>query len=220
MEFRIILLILLLPIWAISLFQILNKVAFPIITKPRIKNGCFVYNQPIYLDLFYLLVLLIIMVSVVISSFKPWYWENLFYLPVFIFEMLYAALEIYSKKDGEITIEDKKIKIRTTKSISETFTLKSNNVEIYKKLNDEESINILFWKKIQRVYYLKINNREFNLEKIGLDIYAIDIIRKIKLETGNNDIDNMMNKFDKYYGIRWFYTVLFILTTYFVYILN
>jgi hypothetical protein len=204
--------------WILLGYFTISKVIFPIITTGRTKKGSKIFNVPVLIDIFEIAILLSLLIMLIYSSFNPWTWDNLYFLPVFSLYILFSILLRISRMNGEIIIDKNTISIRKSKNETPQI-IRVNKIEFSKDWNNEESTDFLKYKKWRRVHYLTINSSQnrFNLEEIGLDLYAIDILRALKKENPNLHVDYRISPFEKYYGIRWIYFALFALLSLYIY---
>ena len=212
---------LLFVIWIWASYKAISSVLFPILTIGVRKKNQTIYNVPLIIDVFELSILLSILIVVCWAAFSPWEWNNLWWFPEVFIGLLLSVFSILSKMHGEIVIKDqgvltlRKLKGETPK----VFVLNKSKLSCYKARNNRSDITFAqFWKKWRRVHFIEINETLINLEEVGLENYAIDIIRKLKKVVGNDGIDSSINLFERYYGQRWIYTIIFLVTSLYIYI--
>jgi len=206
-------------IWIWASYKAISSVLFPILTIGIRKKDQTIYNVPLIIDLFEMLILLSILIGVCWIAFSPWEWENLWWFPEIFFGLLLSVFSIISKMPGEIVIKDHGVlTLRKLKGeIPKVFELNKFHLSCYKARNNRSDITVAqFWKKWRRVHFIKINGTLINLEEVGLENYAIDIIRKLKKVVGNDGIDSSINLFERYHGQRWIYIIIFMATSLYI----
>ena len=63
-----------------------------------------------------------------------------------------------------------------------------------------------------RAIFVKINKRTYNLNEYRLNVFFNQFLKVINEKVESKNVRIKINKFEKYNGIRWIYTILFILS--------
>lgn len=199
----------------------LKNVLFPLVSFSRRKNGQVIFNQSPFIDLFNIVNTIFIFVLVFISYLGSAWYDWIY----FIFPLSYFVLEITLiikcwnseiRLDGDFIyiqknlkygfVWDKKYKEYSREILeAEKFPLKDCNFTFYKSWN---------------AYYLRIevkndakNSEEqisslINLNSFRLHFFFNRLIKELESKVSPEQINVQLNRFVKYHGMRWIYTIL------------
>jgi len=216
----------------------LKNVLFPLVSFSRRKNGQVIFNQSPFIDLFNIVNTIFIFVLVFRSYLgSAWYDWIYFIFPLsyFVLEitLIIKCWNSEIRLDGDfIYIQDKKYKgnkysfKNKTKEYSreileaKKFPLKDCNFTFYKSWNNDDITDILRYKRLIRAYYLRIevkndakNSEEqisslINLNSFRLHFFFNRLIKELESKVSPEQINVQLNRFVKYHGMRWIYTIL------------
>lgn len=197
----------------------LKNVFFPLVSFPRKKNNQIVFNQSPLIDLFNIANTSLLFI-LIIRSYADSAWYEWLY---FIFPLAYFSLEILlilGRWNSEIRIDNDCIIIQE-KKYDRLFgekklldpvkvSLSGNNFKFYKGWNNEDNVSIQKYKRLIRAFYLNVNDKQYNLNELRLNIFFFPILKELQKRTEPGQVQIELSSFEKYHGIRWVYTILFL----------
>jgi len=116
-------------------------------------------------------------------------------------EFIYIKKSKYDRLFGKKTI-----------SSPQKIELKKSSFKFYKDWNDEDTVEVLKYRKLIRANYVIINKERYNLNEYRLDIFFNQFFKALNEKVQTKNIKIEINKFEKYNGMKWIYTLLFILS--------
>jgi hypothetical protein len=211
----------------VTSYLFIFNVFFPLISYPRKKEDKIIFNQSPIIDILKISNLLFI---IYLSWFYLLGYEWIEWLLTSIFLFLLCFLEILnilSSWHSEIIIDKEFIYIRKMKydyvkfkrervSLPKKIKLGESSFMFFKDWDSEHEI--FYWKKFTRANFLKINNEIFNLNEYNLNIYFYKLYKVLEEKIHAENINIKMNQFEKYYCMRWIFTLLFILSLFYYFI--
>jgi hypothetical protein len=219
----------------------ISKVLFPLISYPRKKDDKIIFNQSPLIDIFKLFNITFLLMFIIYDIVKTFElsgheWSGheiadlilclIFYLGYFIFEFLQIIMVWHS----EIIIDNEFIYIRERKYDRlfgkrtiiqpDKIDLKKSSFRFYidwwnnKGFEDWNDDGWFFEiaKKITRANFVKINKKTYNLNEYRLNVFFNQFLKVINEKVESKNVRIKINKFEKYNGIKWIYTILFILS--------
>jgi len=207
----------------------LKNVFFPLVSFSR-KKGQVIFNQSPIIDLFNISNAIFLFVLI----FRPFLGSSFAFstLIYIIFLMFYFAIEITSVvkcwnseiriDDDFIYIQDKKYKEYSRELVeARKFSIKDCNFTFFKSWNDDDISRIVRYKKLVRAYYLRIDSKKdlannknevstlINLNSFRLQFFFNRLIKEIESKVSPEQSNVQLNRFVKYHGMRWIYTIIF-----------
>lgn len=197
------------------------KVIFPLISYPKKKDDKIIFNQSPIIDILQLVNITILFIFIIYSYIGS-EWYNWLY---FIFPLCYFFIEfiqIIAVWHSEIIIDNEFIYIKKSKydrlfgkktiSSPQKIELKKSSFKFYKDWNDEDTVEVLKYRKLIRANYVIINKESYNLNEYRLDVFFNQFFKALNEKVQTKNIKIEINKFEKYNGMKWIYTLLFILS--------
>ncbi len=90
--------------------------------------------------------------------------------------------------------------------------MKKSSFKFYIDWNDEDIVEIAKYRKLIRAKYVIINKEKYNLSEYRLDVFFNQFLIAVNEKALTQNIKVEINKFEKYSGMKWIYTLLFILS--------
>ena len=203
------------------------KVIFPLISYPKKKDDKIIFNQSPIIDILQLTNITILFIFMIYSYIGSEWYDWLY----FIFPLMYFFIEfiqIIAVWHSEIILDNEFIYIKKSKydrlfgkktiSIPKKIALKKSSFKFYKDWNDDDTVEVLKYRKLIRANYVTINKESYNLNEYRLDVFFNQFFKALNEKVQTKNIKIEINKFEKYNGMKWIYTLLFILslTYYFI----
>jgi len=203
------------------------KVIFPLISYPKKKDDKIIFNQSPIIDILQLTNITILFIFMIYSYIGSEWYDWLY----FIFPLMYFFIEfiqIIAVWHSEIILDNEFIYIKKSKydrlfgkktiSIPKKIALKKSSFKFYKDWNDDDTVEVLKYRKLIRANYVTINKERYNLNEYRLDVFFNQFFKALNEKVQTKNIKIEINKFEKYNGMKWIYTLLFILslTYYFI----
>jgi hypothetical protein len=197
------------------------QVIFPLIAYPKKKDDQIIFNQSPIFDIFEILNISILFVFIIYRYIGyEWYNWITFVFPLGYF--LIEFLQIIQVWNSEIIIDNDFLYIRKTKYdrwwgkrnivSPKKIQLKKNSFKFSKDWNEEEIVEIAKYRKLIRAYYVTMNEGSYNLNEYRLHVFYNQFVKALNEKVPSQNIKIEINKFEKYNGIKWIYTILFILS--------
>jgi hypothetical protein len=114
---------------------------------------------------------------------------------------------IYIRKSKYDTLFGKK-----TILIPKKIELKKSTFKFYNDWNNEDIVEIAKYRKLIRANYVIINKESYNLNEYRLNVFFNQFLKALNEKVQSQNIKIEINKFEKYNGMKWIYTLLFILS--------
>lgn len=197
------------------------KVIFPLISYPKKKDDKIIFNQSPIIDILQLTNITILFIFMIYSYIGSEWYDWLY----FIFPLMYFFIEfiqIIAVWHSEIILDNEFIYIKKSKydrlfgkktiSIPQKIALKKSSFKFYKDWNDDDIVEIAKYRKLIRACYITINKEEYNLNEYRLDVFFNQFLKALNEKVQTKNIKIEINKFEKYNGMKWIYTLLFILS--------